>query len=280
MEVETQRVDPLRSNFKPVNHHKLYKAHRDIIFEFKVIYMRLINIPLDMQSCINIIFPSRDPHSSLQINGLKITPCEKILKPLTRHRADTLMSEFYYVNTDRMKFKGSFLPFEVQIIQRWSDSLVLVSGVLRRKGDGWVLECKENKISNNGGLVDVYFAGRSFGMPLLLNHVVQFKRLKELDCIPEDSVIEVDVDAAVIYDKSEELKKSDSTKEFREELSEPLYEGEEELIVEEEQVSWFNAGVRVGIGLGFGMSLGVGVGLGLIMRTYKASSSIFKRFIV
>lgn len=43
------------------------------------------------------------------------------------------------------------------------------------------------------------------------------------------------------------------------------------------QLSWFNAGVRVGVGLGLGICLGIGVGVGLLVRTYKATTHNFKR---
>lgn len=56
-------------------------------------------------------------------------------------------------------------------------------------------------------------------------------------------------------------------------------EEEEMLLTEEGELSWFNAGVRLGIGLGVGMSLGVGVGLGIIIRTYKSTSGLLRKLI-
>ncbi|CAM6091697.1 unnamed protein product [Calypogeia fissa] len=46
---------------------------------------------------------------------------------------------------------------------------------------------------------------------------------------------------------------------------------------EDGELSWFNAGVRVGVGLGLGMCLGVGIGVGLLMRTYQATTRTFRR---
>lgn len=43
------------------------------------------------------------------------------------------------------------------------------------------------------------------------------------------------------------------------------------------QLSWFNAGVRVGVGIGLGMCLGIGIGVGLLMRSYQATTRTFKR---
>ena len=53
--------------------------------------------------------------------------------------------------------------------------------------------------------------------------------------------------------------------------SEDMYPGEDG------QLSWFNAGVRVGVGIGLGMCLGVGIGVGLLMRSYQATTRGFRR---
>lgn len=46
---------------------------------------------------------------------------------------------------------------------------------------------------------------------------------------------------------------------------------------DEGEMSWFNAGVRVGMGLGLGMCLGVGIGVGLLVRTYQNTTRSFRR---
>ncbi|OVA13019.1 hypothetical protein BVC80_8945g23 [Macleaya cordata] len=293
MEVENPTRDhPLRSNFTPVIHHKPYKITKEYLtFEIKVTYMRIISSSINMQSySLNLIFLPRDLHSScLQINGLNINPSEKISRPLNRHRSDALMSETIYVNTDRIKFKGFSLPFEVQIQD--SSSTVLVSGNLRRKVSGfsggkddcmWVLECKEGGITEfiNGGAVDVYFAGRSLGKPLLLNELVELKKWKGLDFIPDD-----DDDDETPCDKSKELGEKPNIggfdeHEYNKNAQHSGYTDVDQIFVEEEEVSLFNAGVRVGIGLGLGMCLSVGVGLGLIVRTYKTTSGAFRKFML
>lgn len=42
---------------------------------------------------------------------------------------------------------------------------------------------------------------------------------------------------------------------------------------EDGQLSWFNAGVRVGVGIGLGMCLGAG----LLFRSYQATTRNFRR---
>lgn len=53
--------------------------------------------------------------------------------------------------------------------------------------------------------------------------------------------------------------------------SEDIYSGQDG------QLSWFNAGVRVGVGIGLGMCVGVGIGVGLLMRSYQATTRNFRR---
>lgn len=46
---------------------------------------------------------------------------------------------------------------------------------------------------------------------------------------------------------------------------------------EDGQLSWFNAGLRVGVGIGLGMCVGVGIGVGLLMRSYQATTRNLRR---
>eukprot|EP00475_Leptophrys_vorax_P036800 TRINITY_DN6275_c0_g1_i1.p1 TRINITY_DN6275_c0_g1~~TRINITY_DN6275_c0_g1_i1.p1 ORF type:complete len:367 (-),score=-4.77 TRINITY_DN6275_c0_g1_i1:437-1492(-) len=43
------------------------------------------------------------------------------------------------------------------------------------------------------------------------------------------------------------------------------------------ELTWFNAGVRVGVGLGLGMCIGVGIGVGLLVKTYQTTTRSFRR---
>lgn len=46
---------------------------------------------------------------------------------------------------------------------------------------------------------------------------------------------------------------------------------------EDSDLSWFNAGVRIGVGVGMGMCVGVGIGVGLLVRTYQSTSRSLRR---
>ena len=43
------------------------------------------------------------------------------------------------------------------------------------------------------------------------------------------------------------------------------------------ELSWFNAGVRVGVGLGLGICIGVGIGVVIIVRTYQSTRRTVRR---
>ena len=47
--------------------------------------------------------------------------------------------------------------------------------------------------------------------------------------------------------------------------------------MEDGELSWFNAGVRVGVGIGLGIFVGVGIGVSLLARSYQTTTRKFKR---
>lgn len=70
------------------------------------------------------------------------------------------------------------------------------------------------------------------------------------------------------YDDESEMKRGQS-----------YYYPEGMYVDEDGQLTWFNAGVRVGVGIGLGMCLGVGIGVGLLMRSYHATTRNLRRFL-
>jgi hypothetical protein len=49
---------------------------------------------------------------------------------------------------------------------------------------------------------------------------------------------------------------------------------------EDGEMSWFNAGVRVGVGIGLGVCVGLGIGVGLLVRTYQSTTRNFRRRLI
>lgn len=56
-----------------------------------------------------------------------------------------------------------------------------------------------------------------------------------------------------------------------------LYSRMEYIEGEDEELSWFNAGVRVGVGIGLSICVGIGIGAGLLARTYQGTTRNFRR---
>ncbi|XP_064990844.1 uncharacterized protein At1g01500-like isoform X3 [Musa acuminata AAA Group] len=53
-----------------------------------------------------------------------------------------------------------------------------------------------------------------------------------------------------------------------------------EFLEEDCELSWFNAGVRVGVWIGLGICLGIGISVGLLVCTYQATTRNFKRRLI
>lgn len=56
-----------------------------------------------------------------------------------------------------------------------------------------------------------------------------------------------------------------------------LYSGTEYFEGEDGELSFFNAGVRVGVGIGLSVCLGIGIGVGLLVKTYQGTTRTFRR---
>jgi hypothetical protein len=56
-----------------------------------------------------------------------------------------------------------------------------------------------------------------------------------------------------------------------------LFPGTEYMDGEDGEMSWFNAGVRVGVGIGLSVCVGIGIGVGLLVRTYQGTTRNFRR---
>lgn len=53
--------------------------------------------------------------------------------------------------------------------------------------------------------------------------------------------------------------------------------GMEYLEGEDRELSWFNAGVRVGVGIGLSICVGVGIGVGLLVKSYQGTTRNLSR---
>ncbi|MQM20446.1 hypothetical protein Taro_053465 [Colocasia esculenta] len=174
---------------------------------------------------------------------------------------------------------------------------------------GWSMDCYsavslassafvQPKLGIISPSIEVYVAGCCSGYPLILTQTVQqsprrkAQRQGALDAIPEDDETSGKEN---VSSEGRLIRRRPSLVIFFSTISSCLVtEGETdeedmEMKVghsfypdgayydEDGQLSWFNAGVRVGVGIGLGMCLGIGIGVGLLMRSYQATTRTFTR---
>eukprot|EP01018_Ginkgo_biloba_P027858 Gb_37217 [translate_table: standard] len=276
-------------------------------FDIRVIYVRLSSCLLkNAPDCFTIVFPARSMSTSLDVNGGRISASEQTSRILRRDRVDRESAEATYVSTDNLRTNGD-LPFELH-----HKSGILVSGTFERSEGPildnhgcsfttskklWFMECNcaissvSSFLSNlteftefnalNAPFLEVYVAGRSLGQPIVLNQIVQLlPRRKSIRCISLDAIPEDDEPGNGSNLGSKEKEDglySESDKCSGGHDLETFYSDEAFGEGEEGELSWFNAGVRVGMGIGLGMCLGIGIGVGLMIRTYQATTGPFRR---
>ncbi|KAG8391877.1 hypothetical protein BUALT_Bualt01G0232600 [Buddleja alternifolia] len=249
----------------------------------------------------------------LEINGARVPSSEIVSITLRRDRIDKDSSEVTYVSTDSVRIWG---PCEFEVCEEGKDSDsdldLILCGSLQRDIDawsngsslendwktGWSMDCYvANAVCGNGkstffqpklGVcspsIEVYVAGCCSGTPVILTRTVlvsprrKVSKQRMLDAIPEDEEMGKETRSnGFVRQRKLQFVESDMDdydsdgKVIHNYYSEEMYPGEDG------QLSWFNSGVRVGVGIGLGMCLGVGIGVGLLMQSYQATTSRFRR---
>ncbi|KAG6434406.1 hypothetical protein SASPL_106038 [Salvia splendens] len=278
--------------------------------EIRLFYVRISPCAVEnLPEQLKLRHLRREVGVSLEINGARAPYSDAVSITLRRDRVNKDSSEVTYVSTDSVKVSG---PAEFEVCEERDDLDLILCGSLEKahawsnetaldndSKSGWSIECYAatpitNKSSailqprKGGGSpsIEVYVAGCCSGTPVILMKTVLVSPRRKtrqgmmLDAIPEDEVMgkeqgnlcnglvrqrKLQLMAANMDDEESEGKVAYSY------YSEDMYPGEDG------QLSWFNAGVRVGVGIGLGMCLGVGIGVGLLMRSYQATTRGFRR---
>uniref|UniRef100_A0A5B7B037 Erythronate-4-phosphate dehydrogenase family protein n=1 Tax=Davidia involucrata TaxID=16924 RepID=A0A5B7B037_DAVIN len=244
---------------------------------------------------------------SLEINGARIPSSEAVSLTLRRDRLDKESSEVTYVSTDSVRVTGA-VEFEVHekeemilcgSLERmdagWSNGSV---GLDNDSKTGWSMDCHmavsiasgssaffQPKLGISSPSIEVYIAGSCSGVPVILTKTIQISPRRKLsrhgmlDAIPEDEEIMKEHKSGNGLHQQHKLQITEAEVDDYESdgkighgfYSEDIYAGEDG------QLSYFNAGVRVGVGIGLGMCIGVGIGVGLLMRSYQATTRSFRR---
>lgn len=273
-------------------------------FDVRVFYVRASScISDEAPDSLLIVYPQRSIGTEFEVNGGRISPSERACFVLRRDRVDAGAAEATYVSTNNLRTTGD-LAFEI-----YDKDALLIYGTLGRSAatseyeltkDGYVSVASTSCYSNEAGwsmecscgisshacfflkgrmdfstvnpTMEVYVAGQSCGSPLALTTTVQLsvrkRRQSSLDVIPEveesqpNQIVARQIAEDAVYAKM--AKHSLPMSSFYMPIG-GTYIGEGE----EGELSWFNAGVRVGVGIGLGLCLGVGIGVGLLVRPFK-----------
>ncbi|AQK41652.1 Erythronate-4-phosphate dehydrogenase family protein [Zea mays] len=187
--------------------------------------------------------------------------------PLRLDRHDAASGEATYVSTAAARLPPPSAAFDVADHR----GVALLRGSLRwcpgAKGGShaWEIDCvPAAAAAASASAFEVYVAGCYAGEPAVLTHALRL-------ATPEEAA------AALVRRRSGALPAA------RDEGDNDMNTGSTQYPEgwysddDDGQLSWFNAGVRVGVGIGLGVCVGVGIGVGLLLRSYQATTRSLKR---
>ncbi|KAG2313329.1 hypothetical protein Bca4012_027900 [Brassica carinata] len=269
------------------------------LLDLRVFYVRISNFKVDESTPegLTITHIPLDPDTLLEINGVRTSIYSQgVSSQLRRDRVDKISEAATFISTDNIRLSGS-VKFEV--CDR--DELVL-SGTLEMSGKRWGMNCEADVTAGCGFLkdkdigcselssplpsVEVYVAGCFSGTPIILTKTLQLgfrkkhqSRGSALDSIPEyeDGVPQKGSSSELDFEVTEYGRYKED---YEGEYDDDMYMRREYRDGEDGEISWFNAGVRVGVGIGLGVCVGLGIGVGLLVRTYQSTSRNFRRRLI
>ncbi|CAH8252839.1 unnamed protein product [Arabidopsis lyrata] len=266
--------------------------------DLRVFYVRISNFMVEDSTpeVLTINHIPLDPNTVLEINGVRMGMYwEGGSSQLRRDRVDKKSEEATYVSTDNIRLTGS-VKFEV-----FDKTELVLSGTLEMCGSNgltgesknrWKMNC-EAEISAGSGFfkeksingqellsplptIEVYVTGCFLGTPIILTKTLQLglrkkqSRRMALDSIPEYETAEPQKE----YTSSALDLQATEYANYKEEYEGDMYWRSECI---DGEMTWFNAGVRVGVGIGLGVCVGLGIGVGLLVRTYQSTTRTFRR---
>ncbi|KAL0699705.1 hypothetical protein Bca4012_055827 [Brassica carinata] len=280
-----------------------YNQHNSIIsspwLDPRVFYVRISNFMVEDSTpeVLTINHIPLDPDTLLEINGVRMSMySEWSSSQLRRDRVDKKSEEATYVSTDNIRLNGS-VKFEV-----YDKNELVLSGTLEMSdGNGytgesknlWNMTCEaeisagsgflKEKIKNGQELlptlptIEVYVTGCFSGTPIILTKTLQLGSRKKhsrrmaLDSIPEYQTAESQKNTSLeLHFQATEYTN------YKEEHEGDMYWKSDQCL--DGEISWFNAGVRVGVGIGLGVCVGLGIGVGLLEQLHFSKRSNIMRF--
>ncbi|KAK2398405.1 Erythronate-4-phosphate dehydrogenase family protein [Trifolium repens] len=273
-------------------------------FDARVFYVRVSGIQVNESTpqFLNLHHIPLSPDTLLEVNGVRSNMNNDVgdSSILRRDRIDKKSEQITFVNTDSIRLNGS-MKFEV-----CDKDQCILSCVLQMNNDNndkrfWSMNCETERTTSNSGFfkgkhvgvselpcpeIEVYVAGCFSGTPIILTRTLQFnckkkhnRKLGMLDVIPEYETTESKKDVSDHdHGFDSQVAKYRSFKQEQEEDYNDMYWQRTGYIDGEDgELSWFNAGVRVGVGIGLGICVGVGIGVSLLARSYQTTTRNFKR---
>ncbi|KAE9616518.1 hypothetical protein Lal_00034043 [Lupinus albus] len=274
------------------------------LLEIRVFYVRVCKCELDDSTpeVLTLNHVPLNPDTLLKVNGVRSSIYSDGMSTLLkRDRVDRKSEEVTFVSTDSIRMSGS-VRFEV-----FDKDLLLLSGVLELcnsngvvressyNEQSWSMNCESYIIPGTSFFkgkqlmlpgvalptIEVYIAGSFSGTPIILTKTLQLSSQKKharkgvLNSIPEQEA-------------SENRKYTSSSLTMQdldylghrpgdEDYNSSMYSRTAYADSEDGELSWFNAGVRVGVGIGLSVCLGVGIGVGLLVKTYQGTAGRFRR---
>ncbi|KAH1149762.1 Uncharacterized protein HKD37_16G044612 [Glycine soja] len=292
---------------KPSNSLSFPSLTHSACLEIRLFYVRISPCLVDtLPDHLTLCLPRRHAAVSLIVNAAPVPASAPTTLPLRRGRVDRHAAEVTYVATDTVSLSGS-ADFEVYE----NDKLFLCGSLERLDADwgagsapasasGWGMDCHVAAGSAGSGCsaffgprlgvsapsIEVYVAGCCSGVPVILSKTIQLSPRKRvprhatLDAIPEDEEMMVlEKNRVNGFVPNHKLQITDSEVDDYDsdgKMGNGFY-CQEMYLNEDGQLSWFNAGVRVGVGIGLGMCVGLGIGVGLLMRSYQTTTRNFRR---
>ncbi|KAJ4962381.1 hypothetical protein NE237_022320 [Protea cynaroides] len=300
---QDEPVDPGHKNIRQSPYQTCSKLSSPW-FDLRVFYVRISNCQVDDSTpeYLRLNHIPLNPETLLEVNGVRSSIyTEGVPSLLRRDRVDKKTEEVTFVSTDGLRMTGS-VKFDVYAD---TDDLILSGDLEMSNGNGfigesknhykrWSMSCQSHVVSGTSFLkgrqhmglelpsptIEVYVAGCFSGTPIILTKTLQpclrkkHTRKGTLDSIPESETTESKKDdpSKLDYQMAEYHYQPESLEDYNHLYSRPEYAE-----CDEGELSWFNAGVRVGVGIGLGICLGLGIGVGLLVRTYQATTRNLKR---
>ncbi|KAJ4851442.1 hypothetical protein Tsubulata_031890 [Turnera subulata] len=293
-------------NGHAVMRHTSYQTNMRVSLhwlDLRVFYVRVSKCEIDESTpeYLTVNHIPLYPDTLLEVNGIRTgINSDEVSVILRRDRLDKRSEEAIFVSTDSIRMTGS-VKFEV-----FDKDVLLLSGVLelchqngfitesRNHVQRWNMNCETDMTAGTGFLkakhpkgpdsasptVEVYVAGSFSGTPIIMTKTLQLSLRKKqvrkgtLDSIPENEATESqeNIPSEHPLQLSEYPNHKPETEGYNH-----LYSGMEYLEGEDGELSWFNAGVRVGVGIGLSVCLGIGIGVGLLVKTYQGTTRNFRR---